>query len=234
MPVYRQSRDRSLRGDDGRGVYRALAGVRATPGGLTLALRRPGAMVVSPRVPERIPWPCTRPRSPFPSLSLPKSTVRPPRAASPAARTSRDRGSGAADRAGWPARTGANSRGPRRPGLGLRPRRSPCASSMRCGRGSRDRARSRHIRSAPMRRWGALLRRGSSPLRRDGAPFARVPWGITASARTFSTKRRRLTRRGRTMREVQDARSDIAGSHPDNLFVKPPIGPKERPLQRHP
>ncbi len=31
-------------------------------------------------------------------------------------------------------------------------------------------------------------------------PFGRVPSGIAASARTFSTKRRRLTRRGRTMR----------------------------------
>ncbi len=51
-----------------------------------------------------------------------------------------------------------------------------------------------------MGRWGALLRRGSWLLRRDDAPFARVPSGITASARTFSTKRRRLTRMGRTMR----------------------------------
>jgi hypothetical protein len=33
-----------------------------------------------------------------------------------------------------------------------------------------------------MRRRGALLRRGSWRVRRDGAPFARAPWGITASA----------------------------------------------------
>jgi hypothetical protein len=39
---------------------------------------------------------------------------------------------------------------------------------------------------------------------------------------------------GENNAQVQGARSEIAGSHPDNLFVKPPIGPKERPLQRHP
>ncbi len=54
-----------------------------------------------------------------------------------------------------------------------------------------------------MRRSATRLRRGSWRLRGDGVPFARVPGGITPSARTISTKRRSVTRRARRIRSCR-------------------------------
>ncbi len=39
---------------------------------------------------------------------------------------------------------------------------------------------------------------------------------------------------GESNAQVQGARSEIAGSHPEPNYVKAPLGPGERPLQRHP
>jgi hypothetical protein len=58
--------------------------------------------------------------------------------------------------------------------------------------------------------------------------------GYYAECQDLLDEAQKIDPEGENNAQVQGARSEIAGSHPEPLYVKPPIGPGERRLQRHP
>ncbi len=85
-----------------------------------------------------------------------------------------------------------------------------------------------------MRRWEALLRRGSSPLRRDGGPLRACARGYCGECQDLLDEGQKIDPEGENNAQVQDAREAIGSSHPEPRYVKPRMGPGERRPQRHP